>query len=165
MVAIVNNIYALTDQKLECVQVAPGKMHFELRADDQPVGTLTANEQGDGMIAKSGKHEWLFARSGFLNPKIIVKAGAQQVEYAKFTKHWLGRAGNLKIDSTTTYRFECAKFMCQERVWLDFNKRVLIRLISEDNDALFKIAVLPIAKDNLDMPLMTLLGIYLLVTR
>jgi hypothetical protein len=153
-------ISEVADQELKWVQPSKVKMNFELRAGDEVVATLSW-QRASLAAGQTSAHEWTFKREGFWHPRITVRTPGSDANLALFNPHWSG-GGKLP---GRLLRFGAANFWHSQWDWRDADEAPLVHFKSRRG--LLKIGgqveIEAAARKSPDLPLLTVLGWYLLV--
>jgi hypothetical protein len=144
------------------VQPARLKQEFELRADDEVVGTLRF-ERSSLASAETAHQSWTFKREGFWHPRVTVRVPGSDANVAEFSPAWTG-GGTLDLGGRHL-RFAAANFWHSQWDWIDAQNQPLVYFKS--HQGLLKtegqIEIEPAAMTSPDLPLLVVLGWYLLV--
>lgn len=150
----------LAGHELLWVQPRNG-LAFELRAGDEVIGSLRW-ERSSLARGETADQQWTFKREGIWHPHVTVRIAGSDVNLGLFHPNWMG-GGTLELEVGRQLRFGPASFWSSQWNWMEvdqplvhFTRRGLFRMESHveiENPA----AVSP------DMPLLVVLGWYLLV--
>ena len=155
-------ISEVADQELAWLQPAVRKREHELRAGDEVVATLHF-QRGSLADAEADPHHWTFKRQGFWHPRVTVRTPGSEGDLATFHPHWTG-GGTLVFPDGRTFRLGSANLWQTQWVWHD-NDQSLIRF--KGRHGLIKakgaVEIAPEAAKLLDLPLLVLLGWYLIL--
>jgi hypothetical protein len=145
------------------VQPARLKQEFELRAGDEVLGTLRF-QRSSLATGEAADQSWTFKREGFSHPRITVRVPGSDDNVATFQPGWAG-GGTLELQPGKQLRFGAANFWHSQWDWLDAQNQPLVHFKS--HQGLLKVegevAIEPGAIKSPDMPLLVVLGWYLLV--
>ena len=146
---------------------------FELRAGDQVVATL-GWETSCGTLARgtTADGSWTFKRVGFLNPRVTVRQSRSEVDLAVFWPRWLGD-GTLEFAYGKAYRWQSTNFWASDWMFTATDGTPLVAFKEGSREGglsnLFKMQSLveihPQARDLAELPLLILLGWYLMILR
>jgi hypothetical protein len=156
-------ISELAAGELVWVQPARLKQEFELRAGDEVIGTLRW-QRSSLAIAETAEQSWTFKREGFWHPRITARIAGSDDNIATFQPGWAG-GGTLDLDPGKQLRFGAANFWHSQWDWIDAQNQPLVHFKS--HQGLLKVegevAIEPGAIKSPEMPLLVVLGWYLLV--
>jgi hypothetical protein len=156
-------INELAGRELVWVQPARLKEEFELRAGDEVIATLRW-QRSSLAIAETADQSWTFKREGFWHPRVTVRIPGSDDNIATFQPGWAG-GGTLDLDPGKQLRFGAPNFWHSQWDWLDPHNQPLVHFKS--HQGLLKVegevAIEPAAIKSPDMPLLVVLGWYLLV--
>lgn len=155
-------ISEMTDQELLWIQPAARRREHELRAGDEVVATLRF-QRGSLADAEAQGHHWTFKRQGFWQPRVTVRVAGSDADVAIFRPHWAG-GGTLELADGRTARLASANFWQSEWIWQE-KDHPLIRFKGRHGIVKAKgaVEIQPDAATLPDVPLMTLLGWYLIL--
>ena len=134
---------------------------FELRAGDEVVGRLQLGDKqrGDGDAANE---RWTFRREGFLRQRVTVRVPGSDANVAIFHVSWK-KGGILELDRGRWMRLRLPSLWRWKWTWADMYGRPLVHL----ENGLFmrdgQVTIEPDAAAAPDVPLLVVLGWYLLV--
>lgn len=163
-------IAELAGQELKWVQPSALKMIFELRtapagaADTQLAGVLRFRSAfGTYATAESGDGCWTFKRVGFFQTHVAIRACQSEAEVGEFRNNTWSGGGTLTLPDRQEYyattNFWQTRFQFQTEPGdplVRFKTGGLLHLSSQ-------VEILPAARFLPDMPLMVLLGWYLII--
>ena len=146
---------------------------FELRAEDRVVatlgwqtscGTLARGEAADG--------RWTFKRVGFLNPRVTVRESGSEIDLAVFWPRWLGD-GTLEFAYGRAFRWQSTNFWATDWMFADADGTPVVAFKQGSPEGklsdMFKMQALidiyPEARDLPELPLLVLVGWYLMILR
>ena len=148
--------------ELVWVQPARLKQEFELHAGADVVGTLRF-ERSSLAIGETADQRWTFKREGFWHPRITVRVQGSDANVALFSPGWVG-GGTLDLDGRQL-RFVAANFWHSQWHWVDAQNKPVVHFKS--HQGLLKtegqVEIEPDAITSPDLPLLVVLGWYLLV--
>jgi hypothetical protein len=141
------------------------KREFELRAGDEVVGTLRWQKAfGSLALAEAAGGVWTFKRCGFLRPNVTVRLPGSETEAAVFKPGW-GGEGTLRLADGRCYQWQHTSFWRFEWAFANEAGEPLVHFKPEY--AFLKhaagVKLEPGAASIPDLPLLTLLGWYLMV--
>jgi len=153
--------------ELQWVKPRWTKLQFELRAGETVVATL-AWARGSRAVGEWVEGQYLFSREGWLRPRILVRsarteataaAGAPDEPIATFAY----RGGALTFPDGRAFLWKKPKRLTTERVWVDSAATVLVRVRPARWGATAAVTIQPEAAGLPELPLLVLLGQYLVV--
>jgi hypothetical protein len=144
------------------VQPARLKQVFELRADNEVVGNMRF-ERASLASGETADHNWTFKREGFWHPRITVRVPGSEDNVALFSPGWAG-GGALDLGGRQM-RFVAANFWHSQWDWVDAQNRPLVHFKSHQGilKTEGQVEIEPDAITSPDLPLLVVLGWYLLV--
>lgn len=144
------------------LQPVARKREHELRAGDDLVASLRFQRGSLADAEAEGKH-WTFKRQGFWHPRVTVRVPGSDMDIATFRPHWAG-GGTLEFPDGRTVRLTTANLWQTEWAWQD-KDQPLIRFKGRHGIVKAKGAaeIEPAAASSPDMPLLVLLGWYLIL--
>ncbi len=80
----------LTQQTLKLKQPSARKQAYELRADNELVGTLHWNTLGSSCAAETADGAWTFNRQGFFKVHVTARALGSEQDVLVYTPNWTG---------------------------------------------------------------------------
>ena len=138
------------------------ELAFELRTSgDEVVGhlQLDADQRGDSDTAGQ---RLTFRREGFWHPRVTVRIPGSDANVAIFHTSWK-KGGTLELDGGRWLRLRLPSLMRWKWTWTDMNDRPLVHLghgfLMKDG----QVTIEPDAAASPDVPLIVVLGWYLLV--
>ena len=148
--------------ELAWVQPARTKQAFELRAGDDVVGTLVWARMSLATGA-TADGQWTLKREGFWHPRITVRVPGSEDNVAVFNPGWTG-GGTLEMGGRHL-RFGPANFWRSQWDWIDEQDKSLVHFKSRQGLLKLEgqVEVEPQAVASPDVPLLVVLGWYLLV--
>lgn len=155
----------------ELVWVKPkwSRFFFELRAGETVVATL-AWTGGSRAVAECAGARYRFSREGWLRQRILVREGASggasgddapEETVATFARR--RGDGTLTFPDGRTFLWRKPRVWTSERVWADRNETVLVRFNPVTRESPVTVLSQPPAADLAELPLLILLGQYLIV--
>jgi hypothetical protein len=152
----------VADRELLWIQPSARKRAFELRADDDVVATLSFQRRTLADAESGGQH-WTFKREGFWHPRITVRVAGSDDDVAVFSPRWAG-GGALVLKEGQTLQLVAANFWQSEWVW-NQGKTRLMRFTGQQGliKAKGAVAIQPEATKLKELPLLVLLGWYLIL--
>lgn len=159
------NIDAVIGQELMWVQPDSLKHEYELCTADDLVATLRWVKTGGSLAnAESANGKWTFKRAGFLKPRVLVRRAGSVSDIATFEA---SPNGNGFLDFSHGERFRWADTNLWRTEWkwssLDGTHLVGFKLQSDPAAVRASVDVQPGMAADLELPLLTLLGWYLIV--
>ena len=149
-------------QELLWVQPAARRREHELRAGDDVVATLRF-QRGSLADAEAEGHHWTFKRQGFWQPRVTVRVAGSDADVAIFRPHWAG-GGTLEFADSRTVQLRSANFWQSEWVWQEKDQpAILFKGRHGFVKAKGAVEVQPAAAGRPDVPLLSLLGWYLIL--
>src|SRR6185295_20083036 len=152
------------NRELEWTQPRALKMQYELRADNEIVATLRFRSSfGSFATGESADGCWTFKRVGFFQTRVSIRQCGEETDIATFTNNtWSGGgtlefAGGAKLLVTTSFWQTKLQFTTESGSPLvQFNTGGMIHLNAT-------VEIDPAAERREDLPLIVLLGWYLVV--
>jgi hypothetical protein len=152
----------LAGRELHWVQAGKG-LAFELRAADEVAGRLRW-ERLSLAGGEMGGQRWTFKREGFWHPRVTVRVPGSEANVALFHPSWT-RGGTLELEACRQVRFGTANFWAAQWDWSDESGLPLAHFRNHGKG--FKLEAQVVIEDHAtgsrDMPLLVVLGWYLLV--
>jgi hypothetical protein len=149
-------------EELLWIQPAARKREHELRAGEDVVATLRF-QRGSLADAEAEGHHWTFKRQGFWQPRVTVRVLGSDADVAVFRPHWAG-GGTLELADGRTTLLRSANFWQSEWVWQEKDQPLIL---FKGRHGLVKargaVEILPGAAGRPDVPLLVLLGWYLIL--
>jgi hypothetical protein len=143
-------------------QPAARRREHELRAGADLVATLRF-QRGSLADAQSDGDHWTFKRQGFWQPRVTVRAPGSDNDLAVFRPHWAG-GGMLDFPDGHSIQLRSANFWQSEWVWQEKDQPLIL---FKGRHGLVKargaVEVQPAAVGRPDIPLLSLLGWYLIL--
>jgi hypothetical protein len=151
-------------EELLWVQPSVRKQAYELRAGTDVVATLTW-QRGSLADAEADDHHWTFKRAGFWQPRVTVRVAGSDTDVAIFRPAWMG-GGTLELAGGKVLRFSAANFWHSQWNWQEpRTESALVHFKSQQG--LLKtggrVEITPTARTIPELPLLVLLGWYLLI--
>jgi len=147
--------------------------YYELRAGDVLLASL-AWQTRCGSLARSQSSEgsWTFKRVGFFNPRVTVREAGSEIDIAVFWPRWLGD-GTLEFGHGARFRWQSTNFWATNWMFTDDGGMPLVKFREGSPKGgwreMFKTQALveieSLAADLPELPLLVLLGWYLMVLR
>jgi hypothetical protein len=138
---------------------------YELRAGDEVIATLRW-EQAFGTLAtaESADGVWTFKREGFFQPRVTIRRSGSETNVAVFRPRWTG-SGVLEFPDGRAFHWKHTNFWYSQWAWEGANGGQMLRL--KNDCALLRseghVEVESIAQTLAELPLLTLLGWYLIL--
>jgi hypothetical protein len=138
------------------------KRDHELRAGDDMVASLRFQRGSLADAEADGRH-WTFKRQGFWQPRVTVRVAGSDADIAIFRPHWAG-GGTLGFPDGRSVRLSSANFWQSEWVWQEKDQAV-VRFKGRHGIVKAKgaVEIEPGAAGSRDLPLLVLLGWYLIL--
>jgi hypothetical protein len=155
----------MAGRPLEWTQPNALRRRFELRAGGEVVATLRWEKTfGSSAVAESADGEWVFRYTGIFRSRISVRPAGSESEVAVLKPGWKGE-GTLQGPGGRSYRWSCASFWRSEWLFANAAGEPLVRI--KPGSATFRqsaeVRVEPRAVSLPDLPLLAVLGFYLIV--
>jgi hypothetical protein len=155
----------------ELVWVRPkwSRFFFELRTGETVVATL-AWAGGSRAVGECAGAQYRFSREGWLRQRILVREGAtggptgadaREEPVATFARRRGG--GTLTFPDEREFLWQKPRAWTTERVWTDGAATVLVRFNPATRESPVTVTSQPQAADLAELPLLILLGQYLIV--
>lgn len=139
------------------------KQAFELRVSDEVVATLQF-QRASLAAGETAEEQWTFKREGFWHPQVTVRVAGSDANVAVFKPAWTG-GGTLELPQGRLLRFGAANFWHSQWDWSDPESKPLVHFKS--HAGLLKmegeVGIEPEAATQSDLPLLVVLGWYLLI--
>jgi len=152
----------LAGQELLWVQPAAHRRVHELRAGEDVVAALRF-QRGSLADAEADSDHWSFKREGFWHPRVTIRVSESDANVAVFRPRWSG-GGTLEFPDGRAFGLSSANFWQSEWVWQD-KDQPLIRF--KGRHGLIKakgaVEIQPITASLAELPLLVLLGWYLIL--
>jgi hypothetical protein len=142
--------------------VPPGRSLYELRADDERVATLRVR-RGARAEAEARDGRWIFERTGFWRPRLLVRAAESGTQIGCFTARWTG-SGSLAMAGEVRYHWGAANAGHSQWTWHDADGAAIVRLAygrAPGSGAAGRITIEPQAPVLSHLALLATLGCYL----
>jgi hypothetical protein len=157
-------IKELFDQQIEWVQPRALKMHYELRASDELVATLRFRSSlGSFATGESADGCWTFKRVGFWQTRVTVRLCDGENDIGSFKNNTWSGGGTLELSDGRV-------FPATTNLWqtkLEFQNESNNKLIQFKSGGVLhqsaKVEIQPGAVGILELPLIMMLGWYLIV--
>jgi hypothetical protein len=158
-------IREVVERALRWTQPSALKGEYDLHAGDEVVATLRWQKTfGSLALAETAGDTWTFKRSGFLRPKVTVRVPESETEAAVFKPGW-GGEGALRFSDGRCYQWQKTSFWHSEWAFANEAGEPLVHF--KPDVAFFKqaaeVKVEPGAAALADLPLLTVLGWYLML--
>jgi hypothetical protein len=153
----------LSGQELHWVPQGARTRSFELRADEEPVATLT-RAKGASALAEAADGCWTFTRSGFWHPAVQVQETGGAREAALFSARWTG-TGTLKLQDGRRFHWGAANVWQSQWAWQAPDGASLLRIARQHcvRGARGTVEIAPDARFVRELSLLALLGWYLVL--
>ena len=150
-------------RNLVWVQASRRARTFELRSGEDVVGTLHVPRGFFADAEMAGNH-WTFERQGFWHSRVTVRIAGSDAEVALFLARWTG-GGSLELPRGRKLRFSSVNLLRSEWVWQESTEAPLVRFKGPHGllRARAQVDISPNAVGDPDMPLLLLLGWYLIL--
>ena len=154
----------IANQQLKWEQPSAWKMHYELRAGEELVGTLHFRSSlGSFATAEHSDACWTFKRVGFWQARVTVRTCDAETDIATFKNNTWSGGGTLEFP-------DGRKFLATTNLWqskLDFQDEAGATLIQFKQGGMLHLSatvdVQPEAAKSPELLLMVMLGWYLIV--
>ena len=155
-------IAEVADQELVWVQPARLQQSFELRASDEVVAMLEF-KRSSLASGETAEQQWTFKREGFWHPQVTIRVAGSDVNAAVFKPAWTG-GGTLELQGRQL-RFGAANFWHSQWDWSDPAGKPLVDFKSHSGVLKMEgeVAIEPEASGLSELPLLVVLGWYLLI--
>jgi hypothetical protein len=158
-------IHEVAAQTLRWTQPSALSREYELHAGDEVLATLRWQKTFCSLaLAESADGAWTFKRSGFLSPKVTVRVPGSDTEVGVLKPGWRGE-GTLRLADGRGYQWVNTSFWRSEWAFANESGESLIHFKPEV--AFIKqaaeVKVEPRAVAVSDLPLLTVLGWYLIL--
>ncbi len=154
----------LVGRELTWAQPSALRNEYRLTADREAVGGLRW-EKAFGSLA-SGEvagGRWTFKRVGFLHPRVTVRIAGSEVDVATMEPSWTG-SGPVQFSDGRGYRWTKTSFWRSEWTMAAQDGRILIQFLPRASLRMRAMVVVdPSARSICELPVLLLLGWYLLV--
>lgn len=160
-------MHALRDvssDELEWVKPRWTKLQFELRAGETMVATL-AWVRGSRAVGEWADGQYRFSREGWFRPRILVRGAATEAmdAHEEPIATFAYRGGTLSFPDGRAFVWKKPKKLTTERVWVDSAATVLVRVRPTAWHPTAAVTIQPEAAALPELPLLVLLGQYLIV--
>ncbi len=151
-------------RELEWVKPKWTKLQFELRAGETVVATL-AWAHGSSAVGEWAEGQYRFSRAGWFRPRILVRGAAPDATDASEEPiaTFAYRVGTLTFPDGRTFLWKKPKKLTTERIWVDSAATALVRVRPARWHAAAAVTIQPEAAGLPELPLLVLLGQYLIV--
>jgi len=148
-------------QGMELVWIQPkwSRPQFELRARDTTLASLDWT-CGSLALGRWGAAAYCFSRKGWLRPRVLVRSTAQCEADAPLAT-FETRRGTLTLPDGRAFVWQKPTRLGRVRIWVSDTGTVLARFRAEKHSSI--VAVQRAAQRHPELPLLILLGQYLLV--
>jgi hypothetical protein len=136
------------------------ELAFELRAGDELVGQLQFDAEGRGDSDTAGQR-LTFKRQGFWPQRVIVRVPGSGANVAVFRISWK-KGGTLELEGRRQLHLRAAIFL-RRWDWTDMEGKPLVHLKKSVLGFEGHVTIEPDAVTSPDLPLLVVLGWYLLV--
>lgn len=141
------------------------KREFELHSGSDLVATLKWQRQfGSLATGECADGTWTFKRARFLRPKVTIRISSSEVDIAQYEAGWAG-GGQVLFTDGRGYYWRQRSFW--HNVWAFENEAGEILAQFRTDLHVFKqkvrLTVLDVAHAGVDRPLLSLLGMYLMI--
>jgi hypothetical protein len=147
----------------ELLWVPSNGLVFELRAGDEVVGSLRW-ERSSLATGETADRRWTFKREGFWHARVTVRVPGSDANVAVFDPSWT-RGGTLEVEPARRLRFVAGNFWRSQWDWADEAGQALVHF--KNHGTGFKLECKVVVESQAialsDMPLLVVLGWYLLV--
>jgi hypothetical protein len=157
---------AISQRTLRWVQPRAFHHIYELRAGEQPVGSLQFERDfSSAATAKLAAWVWNFEREGFWSQRIRVRQADSTSDLAEFRQDWRGN-GVLTLADGSSVAWKCQNFWGSEWAFLTPSDQVMVGFKNESGLKLTaRVALRYDYVGRAETPLLVALGCYLLVLR
>jgi hypothetical protein len=115
-------------QELKWVQRSARKQAYELRAEEEVIGSLVW-QRGSLAVGETADHRWTITREGFLHRRVTVRLADSELNTAVFHPSWSG-GGILELTSGRVLRFQAANLWRSQWEWQETEGEALVRFKS-----------------------------------
>jgi hypothetical protein len=146
-------------------RVKGGHGLYALTSEGRQFATLKSERVfGSLYTGTSAGGAWTFKRSGFFHPHVTVRVAGSEQDAAVFTPRWSG-TGALEFPDGRRFTWVSSGFWHQEWSFRDASDQVLMTLNPGMTSAKGAVTVSAAGVKAAELPLLALLGWYLLVMR
>jgi hypothetical protein len=153
----------VADQELTWVQPRVVERTYALQAGDEVLATLRWEKAlGSLALAEAAEGRWTFKRVGLLHPRVTVRTPGAEIDLATVDFRWNG-SGELIIPGGSRFDWVCLNFWAT--LWGFRNRAGEPLILFRPKFNLKKrgtLAIEPPARELSELPLLSLLGWYLL---
>ncbi len=169
---MMENFAQAMNKNLLWIQPKALQRRFELRDEEMLVAALEfKSSYGSLAAATTAEENWTFKRVGFFNPRVTVRRSEEEIDLAVYRPKWTGTQGVLEFTAGRSYIWKVANFWATRYEFLDSAGQPLLAYQSGIEHGklsdLFKnqarVEILPTAHGLPELPLLVLLGWYLIV--
>lgn len=156
---------------LEWLQPKTFDTYYELRSEEQLMGTLTFRSSfGTLAVAETGEGKWSFKRVGFLNPRVTVRSYGSERDLAIYQPKFWGdgilyftRGPTLLWVPTNFWRTDWAFLDQDERQIVSFKGGVAKEKLKDILKRQTTLELVDTIRFREQMPLLATLGMYLII--
>ena len=145
--------------ELQWTRLKGSPRRFELRSGDESFASLT-RRKGTHFVGETAEGRWSFRRIGCLHPRVIIRAGDSEQDFATVAMSWSG-GGTLELPRARRMRWTQVSFWRQRYAFRDDRARDLVQTCGAGHGRL-RLSINPEARGVEELPLLALLGAYLL---
>lgn len=153
------DLHEVTSEELRWVRHRRLKLEFELRAGETVVATLAWTGRARALGAWAGG-QYRFSREGWFRPRTLVRGAEDTGEPVATFAH---RGGILTFLDGRLFRWKKPKRWTNERIWVDASATELIRFRPSAWRSPGSVTIQAEAAHHRELPLLLLLGQFLLV--
>jgi len=132
---------------------------IELRSGDESFAVLT-RRRGTHFIGETAEGRWSFKRTGCLHPRVAIRAGDSEQDFASVAMSWKG-CGTLELPAARRFRWTQVSFWRQRYAFRDEHSREVLQT-SGGSFGKQRLSIHPEARGVEELPLLALLSAYLL---
>jgi hypothetical protein len=159
------SILEFAGQQLKWVQPSIRNRVYELRAGDELVARLCWERgRGSPVSAETADGSWTFQREGLFQQRVTVGVGGAETNIAVFKPGWTG-SGVLEFVDGRSFRWGPTNFWYNQWAWEYAGGGQLVQL--RNDFGLLRteghVEVAPLAQALPELPLLSLLGWYLML--
>jgi len=154
------------------VQPKMSERRYELRAGELFFAELAFQSMfGSLAQATTADASWTLKRVGFFNPRVTVRNTGQEQELLVYRPDWTGVEGRVDFTGGSVYQWKPANFWATHYAMRDAKGETLVLFRQGIEDASLKdvfkvqarVEIQPAAQYLADMPLLLVLGWYLMI--